>query len=234
MRKAAFFACIIAVLFFMCACAPADDVPIESDFAPVLTNELPSEKDPIAAAQQEVAEYLSGLGYEVVNLKQSKSMLEFMITLDGFSDQDLSSAPENWEEIKESAISAAIEISEMLSDLDGKSIVFYLQDTAGNNCLTISNGRQSYNIFSESSSGGYNPPTITLEEFNAIKTGMTYQEVYDIIGGSGSVLSEADFGLGEAYRTVIREWSGEGQLGANANVTFQGGKVSSKAQYGLE
>ena len=74
----------------------------------------------------------------------------------------------------------------------------------------------------------------SLEEFNAIKTGMTYQEVFDIVGSRGEVLSEVDLGLGDEYYTAMYTWDGEGSLGANANVTFQGGKVTSKAQFGLE
>ena len=41
-------------------------------------------------------------------------------------------------------------------------------------------------------------------------------------------------GIGDAYKSAIYMWEGEGSLGANANVTFQGGKVLSKAQMGLE
>ena len=79
-----------------------------------------------------------------------------------------------------------------------------------------------------------NPNTITMDEFKAIKTGMTYQEVFDIVGGRGETISESDIGLGDEYYTVMYEWQGEGIPGANANVMFQGGKVVNKAQFGLE
>lgn len=75
---------------------------------------------------------------------------------------------------------------------------------------------------------------ITLEEFNRIETGMTYEQVTDIIGGEGTVLSEADITGNPEYKTTIYTWEGSGSLGANANVTFQGGKVVSKAQFGLK
>lgn len=75
---------------------------------------------------------------------------------------------------------------------------------------------------------------ITLEEFNSIETGMTYEQVVEIIGGEGTVLSEADV-VGDAqYKTTMYSWKGKGNLGANANITFQAGKVVSKAQFGLE
>lgn len=79
-----------------------------------------------------------------------------------------------------------------------------------------------------------NPETISLAEFNAISTGMTYEEVVNIIGSEGEVLSEVDIGAGEEYRTTMYTWEGEGSLGANANVTIQGGKVTAKAQLGLK
>lgn len=66
------------------------------------------------------------------------------------------------------------------------------------------------------------------------KTEMEYQEVFDIIGSRGEELATSDLGFGDEYYTVIFTWEGEGTLGANANVTFQGGKVTSKAQAGLE
>jgi len=75
--------------------------------------------------------------------------------------------------------------------------------------------------------------TISLEEFNKIETGMTYEEVCQIIGGEGTLSSSVDAGIGPEYVTEIYQWTGEGSVGANANVTFQGGKVVSKAQVGL-
>lgn len=76
--------------------------------------------------------------------------------------------------------------------------------------------------------------SISLEEFNKIETGMTYQEVCKIIGGEGTLSSSVDMGVGSEYKTEIYQWSGEGAIGANANVTFQGGVVVSKAQFGLK
>lgn len=97
------------------------------------------------------------------------------------------------------------------------------------------NGKIGYDAFGgEYASATDNPPTISLEEFEAIQTGMSYQEVFDIVGSRGTVLSEVDVGLGDEYYTAVYYWDGEGSLGANANITFQGGKVSAKAQFGLE
>lgn len=76
-------------------------------------------------------------------------------------------------------------------------------------------------------------PKISLDEFNQIQTGMTYQQVVDIIGSEGTVLSETDIGEPQ-YKTTIYTWEGSGSLGANANITIQDGKVISKAQFGLK
>ena len=78
-----------------------------------------------------------------------------------------------------------------------------------------------------------NKPTISLDEFNAIETGMTYEEVVEIIGSEGQVLSEVDIGEDE-YKTTMYAWEGDYGLGSNANVTIQGGAVVSKAQLGLK
>ena len=72
---------------------------------------------------------------------------------------------------------------------------------------------------------------LNLEKFNKIETGMSYQDVVNIIGEEGTVLSESEIGN---IKSTIYSWYGEGSIGANANVTFQNGKVVSKAQVGLK
>lgn len=76
--------------------------------------------------------------------------------------------------------------------------------------------------------------SVSLEEFNKIETGMTYAEVCEIIGGEGTLSSSVDIGMGNEYKTELYQWTGDGSIGANANVSFQGGKVVSKAQIGLK
>lgn len=72
---------------------------------------------------------------------------------------------------------------------------------------------------------------ITSEKFNAIESGMTYNEVVNIVGSDGELSSQVDIG-GDEYKTEIYVWYGA-VPGSNANVTFQGGKVVAKAQLGL-
>ena len=75
---------------------------------------------------------------------------------------------------------------------------------------------------------------ITLSEFDQIKTGMSYSQVCEIIGGKGELMSSVDLDIGSEYATQLYTWEGNGYTGSNANVTFQGGKVVSKAQIGLK
>lgn len=79
-----------------------------------------------------------------------------------------------------------------------------------------------------------NKPTISLSEFNKISAGMTYEDVVEIIGSKGNLLSEVDLDIGSQYKTSVYMWDGEGILGANANIMFQNGKVVTKAQSGLK
>ena len=72
---------------------------------------------------------------------------------------------------------------------------------------------------------------LNLEKFNKIETGMTYEQVVAIIGEEGTALSESEI---SNIKTIIYSWYGKGSIGANANITFQNGKVISKAQFGLK
>lgn len=72
---------------------------------------------------------------------------------------------------------------------------------------------------------------MTAEKFNRIESGMTYDEVVNIVGSDGELSSQVDIG-GDEYKTEIYVWYGA-VPGSNANVTFQGGKVAAKAQFGL-
>lgn len=74
---------------------------------------------------------------------------------------------------------------------------------------------------------------ITLEKFNKIETGMSYEQVVQIIGEEGTTLSESSITNDEKYHTIMYSWKAKNGI-ANANVTFQGGKVISKAQVGLK
>ena len=78
-----------------------------------------------------------------------------------------------------------------------------------------------------------NKPTMTMAEFTQLKTGMSYEEATKIIGGPGEVMSESG-SKGDPAHTVMYTYKGEGDLGANANLMFQGDKLMNKAQFGLK
>ena len=71
---------------------------------------------------------------------------------------------------------------------------------------------------------------ITKEKFDAIQTGMTYEQVKELVGGEGN-LSTVTYLLGTV--TEIYDWDGEKTL-TNATISIQDGTVASKSQYGLE
>lgn len=75
-----------------------------------------------------------------------------------------------------------------------------------------------------------NGAEITLDEFNSIETGMTYQEVVDIIGSEGTLSSENTIG---DTNTKMYIWYGKDGL-SNANFIFSNDSLTSKAQLGLK
>lgn len=75
-------------------------------------------------------------------------------------------------------------------------------------------------------------PTITKAEFDSIEEGMTYEEVVAIIGGEGELQAESGT-PGDQFHTVLYIWEGD-STGSAANAMFQGGRLTSKAQYGLD
>lgn len=75
---------------------------------------------------------------------------------------------------------------------------------------------------------------ITKAEFDQIKDGMSYEEVTAIVGGEGELQAESGKPGEELYTVSYSYQAEKGSLGANANVMFQGGKMTMKAQAGLK
>lgn len=231
------FALSAAIALLLCACSTSEGEPQppKQDSSIETTVTLTPKVDSSApSTTQIIKDYLTEQGYTVVSTKNATSRLEFYTTLPGL-DGKVSEAPEDWEDTKNALLETAVAANELIPEEESAIITLYLQDGEGNILASILGDKLS-DSFNSSSPGNStdNPNTITLEEFNAIKTGMEYQEVFDIVGGRGEILSEVDLGLGDEYVTIMFTWKGEGSLGANANVTFQGGKVTTKAQFGLE
>ncbi len=71
---------------------------------------------------------------------------------------------------------------------------------------------------------------ITLEKFNKIETGMTYQQVVDIIGEEGTLSTESAYG---DQSMQIYYWYASNGI-SNATVSFINAKVTAKSQIGLD
>ena len=71
---------------------------------------------------------------------------------------------------------------------------------------------------------------VTLEQYNQIKDGMTYDEVVEIFGGKESTSSESEVA---GIKSEIKTWNGNGTFSV-ATIGFTNGEVSSKSQTGLE
>lgn len=87
------------------------------------------------------------------------------------------------------------------------------------------------------------PPssTRTLEKYNRIQIGMSYDEVVAIVGSPTAELADSEIqGISNKHvsipgiRTTVYMWQVDDSLGANFNITFQNGKVVVKAQFGLK
>ena len=75
-----------------------------------------------------------------------------------------------------------------------------------------------------------NQEKMTLEKFNEIETGMTYQQVVDIVGKEGTLSTESSYG---DQTMKIYYWYASNGI-SNATVSFMNGKVTAKSQVGLE
>lgn len=96
---------------------------------------------------------------------------------------------------------------------------------------TYQNGKLTYdaeNVKDYSIQGG---GTVSMELYQKIKNGMTYNEVVNLIGADGKPVVSA--GDGE-YKTECYEWPGDSGDYSSVDVTFQGGVVAGKLQIGLE
>lgn len=71
---------------------------------------------------------------------------------------------------------------------------------------------------------------MTLEKFNKIETGMTYQQVVDIIGEEGTLSTESSYG---SQSMKVYYWYASNGI-SNATVSFMNGNVTAKSQIGLE
>lgn len=75
---------------------------------------------------------------------------------------------------------------------------------------------------------------VSLEQYNNLSSGMTEQQVWDVIGGKCTNTGTTDIGMGEQYVTVSYGCNGNGGVGSNVILMFQGGTLYTKSQIGLK
>jgi hypothetical protein len=72
-------------------------------------------------------------------------------------------------------------------------------------------------------------PTVTMNEFARLHTGMTYQQAMETIGTPGSEISRNEIA---GISTVMYGWNNSD--GSNMNAMFQNGELIQKSQFGLK
>lgn len=77
-----------------------------------------------------------------------------------------------------------------------------------------------------------NLPTISSEEYAALKKGMSYEEICKIIGGKGEIIGEVD-NPGDEFYTAAYFFYGD-KAETSATFVFQGDRLKSKANTDLE
>lgn len=140
-------------------------------------------------------------------------------------------APEGWGDMVATMTELAAALP-LLPDIE-RSVLYVKSAQDGDIYLTVTGGKVTYNVIEPPDEGhGNGPGYMTLDIYNQITTGMTYGEVVNLVGAPGDLLSEVS--TDGVERTAMYSWDGQGMSGANANITIQGERVISKAQFGLE
>ncbi len=94
---------------------------------------------------------------------------------------------------------------------------------------TGSSSEESSSLEEPDSPSALGGDIVTKDEYQKIKTGMTYSEVVAIIGAEGEEMSSSGEGR---FRTIMFMW--QNTSGSNMTVMFQNDKLNTKAQFGLE
>jgi len=72
---------------------------------------------------------------------------------------------------------------------------------------------------------------VTMENYNKLQTGMTYEQVVSILGEEGKEMSSNDIA---GYKNVMYLWKAGGFSVGNMNAMFQNGALVQKAQFELQ
>lgn len=83
-----------------------------------------------------------------------------------------------------------------------------------------------------------NEPDMSMDEFNEIKNGMTYEQVIAIVGSPGEIIFEEGNPRDQFY-TITYQFKGEKEFikmfsSAYAQLMFKSGKLITKSQTGIK
>lgn len=134
-----------------------------------------------------------------------------------------------YDEVKEIIGVDGTNISE--SELGGIKTVMYqwtVENGIGNVTITFQDDKVINKTQIGVSEGS--DVTVTAEMYEKISTGMTYDEVKEIFGGDGALISDSEIA---GSSSQMYQWDGS-SLGANCTISFSDGKVTAKSQIGLE
>lgn len=90
-----------------------------------------------------------------------------------------------------------------------------------------------FDVSSVASVDSSSTKVLTLEKYNQIEIGMTYDEVKEIIGSDGSLYMELGDKGSDDYMAIYI-WEGSGDGSASLGFGKKDAKLLSKSQYGLE
>jgi outer membrane protein assembly factor BamE (lipoprotein component of BamABCDE complex) len=128
---------------------------------------------------------------------------------------------------------------ELLSESGDKGTEFYTEmyqfktDGFLSNSTMMFQGGKLINKSQVGLGGNNSNVKIDKAKYDQIQNGMTYEQVQQIAGGEGEILSESGQKGTDLY-TIMVQYEGNGDLGANVSLMFQGNKLQTKAQFGLK
>ncbi len=111
-----------------------------------------------------------------------------------------------------------------------ESVTFDVFDNLGNK-IDISSLKKETSLYNEQGEL-VNLPTISTGEYAMVKEGMSYEDVFALIGGEGKIVSEID-SPGDEFYTVCYFFYGD-KAETSASFIFQGNRLKSKANTGIE
>jgi hypothetical protein len=113
------------------------------------------------------------------------------------------------------------------SKIGGIKSIVYTWNGSGISNVTIT--IQNDEVTGKAQAGlGNKDAGITLDKYNQVTEGMTYDEVKEILG-EGQLISQTKI---MNIESIIYTWMNKD--GSNANFTFSGGKLNMKAQFNLK